>query len=339
MLNTLVVLVSAIGLGSATNRISQGTALSPDGVAIRYQVAGQGSPAIVLIHCWLCDQHLWDAVVPVLARNHMLVTLDLAGHGGSGGTRKVWTIEAFGRDVKAVVDQLGFERVILVGHSMGGLVALEAARLLPAKLAGLVPLDILLNVEEVMKPEEVDAYLKPFRADFKTAVEKFIRDYMFVPSSDPALIERVVTQVRAAPPEMAVGALEAAWKYDARGGLHEIKAPIMAINADKFPTNREANRRYASQFDAVIMKGVGHYLMLEDPARFTELLLGVVNDMSARKQLAEQCEAMRETLEAHRGHDLETTVARAGLNRDRRACGRAPRSARAFSRSGFLPMT
>ena len=173
--------------------------------------------------------------------------------------------------------------MILVGHSMGGLVAVETARLMPTKLAGLVPVDILLDVEEEMKPEEVVAYLQPFRADFTGAAEKFIRDYMFVPSSDPVLIERVVTQVKAGQPEMAVAALEAAWKYDARAGLREIKAPITAINAEKFPTNLEGNRRYAPQFDAAIMKGVGHYLMLEDPARFTELLLGVVNDMSARK--------------------------------------------------------
>ena len=276
-------LASAIGLGSVPDGVREGTASSPDGVPIRYRVAGQGSPAVVLIHCWLCDQHLWDAVVPVLARSHTVVTLDLAGHGGSGGTREAWTIEAFGGDAKAVVDQLGLDRVILVGHSMGGLVAVETARLMPTKLAGLVPVDILLDVEEEMKPEELVAYLKPFRADFKAAAEKFTRDYMFVPSSDPVLIERVVTQVKAGQPEMAVAALEAAWKYDARAGLRETKAPIMAINAEKFPTNREGNRRYASQFDAAIMTGVGHYLMLEAPARFTELLLGVVNDMSARK--------------------------------------------------------
>jgi pimeloyl-ACP methyl ester carboxylesterase len=274
---------SAIAFGFVTDGVQEGTASSPDGVAVRYRVAGEGSPAVVLIHCWLCDQHLWDAVVPVLARKHTVVTLDLAGHGGSGGRRDAWTIQAFGGDVKAVVDRLGLDRVILVGHSMGGLVAVEAAHLMPAKLAALVPVDILLNVEEEMKPEGVGAYLKPFRADFKAAAEKFIRDNMFVPSSDPALVERVVTLVKAAPPEMAVAALEAAWKYDAKAGLREIKAPITAINADKFPTNREGNRRYAPQFDAVIMKGVGHYLMLEAPARFTELLLGVVDDMSARK--------------------------------------------------------
>ena len=54
--------------------------------------------------------------------------------------------------------------------------------------------------------------------------------------------------------------------------VHALKVPIVAVNGDRFPTNFAANRRHAPQFDAVIMKGVGHYPMLEDPARFGTLL-------------------------------------------------------------------
>jgi len=61
--------------------------------------------------------------------------------------------------------------------------------------------------------------------------------------------------------------------------MREIKVPIRAINADLHPTNLEGNRKSAPQFDAVIMKGVGHYPMLEDPARFNELLAGVLRDL------------------------------------------------------------
>ena len=54
--------------------------------------------------------------------------------------------------------------------------------------------------------------------------------------------------------------------------LAEIKAPIRAINSDKYPTNLEGNRRHIPQFDVALMKGAGHYLMLEDPVRFNALL-------------------------------------------------------------------
>ena len=104
------------------------------------------------------------------------------------------------------------------------------------------------------------------RADYKTSAEGFIRQYMFVPGTDPALIERIVRQALAAPPEAAIAWLEATWRHDDAAAFDTVTVPIRAINADKFPTDREANRRHAPQFDALILKGLGHYLMLEDPA-------------------------------------------------------------------------
>jgi pimeloyl-ACP methyl ester carboxylesterase len=278
----------AVGAADVPGAISEGTVPSSDGVPIRYRVLGQGRPALVFVHCWLCDQHLWDASLGRFTQDYTVVTLDLAGHGASGRDRKDWTIGAFADDVKAVADKLGLERVVLVGHSMGGPVIVEAARRLPSRVAALVPVDTLLNVDERPKPEKVDAFLAEFRADFKGTAEKFIRDYMFVPSSDPELVERIVRQVKSASPEIAVPALNAAWRYDASAGFREIKAPIRGLNGGRYPTSVEANRRYAPQFDAVIMNGVGHYLMLEDPARFTDLLAGILRDVAPPEAAAKQ---------------------------------------------------
>jgi len=56
--------------------------------------------------------------------------------------------------------------------------------------------------------------------------------------------------------------------HDPRPALAEIKVPIRAVNADKYPTNLEANRRHMPGYEAVIVRGSGHYPMLEDPAAF-----------------------------------------------------------------------
>ncbi len=270
-----------IALLAAGSGRTVGTVPSADGVPIRYEVAGQGSPAVVFVHCWTCDRHFWDHAAGRLAPDHRVVTLDLAGHGDSGRDRKAWTIEAFGEDVKAVVESLGLERVILVGHSMGGPVILEAALRLPGKVVGLVPVDTLQNVEDRATPDGIATFLAPLRADYKTSVETFIRKFMFVKGTDPALIERIVHQAASAPPEAAIAWLEATWRHDSAAAFDKISVPIRAINADKFPTDREANRRHAPQFDALILSGLGHYLMLEDPARFDALLVRVVRDVAA----------------------------------------------------------
>jgi hypothetical protein len=77
--------------------------------------------------------------------------------------------------------------------------------------------------------------------------------------------------------------------YDARPALQEIKAPIHAINGDQYPTDVEGNRKYAPQYEMTLMKGTGHYLMLEDPQRFDGLLEGLLGEMegsgSAKQRL------------------------------------------------------
>jgi pimeloyl-ACP methyl ester carboxylesterase len=108
-------------------------------------------------------------------------------------------------------------------------------------------------------------------------------DWMFVRASDPQLIERIVTQVSTFPPEIGLSALQHTWAYDCGPGpIEAIEVPIHALNADKFPTNLVAERRHAPQFEATILKGVGHYLMLEDPPRFGDLLESTLRAVAPR---------------------------------------------------------
>jgi len=84
--------------------------------------------------------------------------------------------------------------------------------------------------------------------------------------------KRVLARATSAPAGPSLAILHESMAYDPLPALAEIRAPIRAINSDKFPTNLEVNRRHAPGFDALIMKGLGHYPMLEDPARFNKLL-------------------------------------------------------------------
>jgi pimeloyl-ACP methyl ester carboxylesterase len=249
-----------------------GAVRSADGVPIAYTVQGRGTPALVFVHCWACDHSFWDGQVPHFAQTHQVVTLDLGGHGRSGSARKDWTMGAFAEDVAAVVRHLGLEKVVLIGHSMGGPVILEAARRLPDRVVGLVPVDTLLDVEDPMTAQQIDGIVAGFQADFKGSVDRFARGYMFVPASSPALIDDVVRKAQSMDPAIALSAIRNTWAYDAREPLRQTRVPIVAVNADKFPTDLAGARRHAPQYDAVIVKGWGHYLMREDPAGFNRAL-------------------------------------------------------------------
>jgi pimeloyl-ACP methyl ester carboxylesterase len=101
---------------------------------------------------------------------------------------------------------------------------------------------------------------------------------MFAPESDPDLVEGIVADMSAAPPDIAVGALEHAVSNDDAilAALPELKAPIVAINAGYRPTDIEALEGHGVK--AILMPGVGHFLMLEDPATFNRLLGEAIED-------------------------------------------------------------
>lgn len=250
-----------------------------DGVAIHYEVMGKGEPALVFIPCWSCDRKLWENQVAAFSKKHRVVTIDLPGHGESGKGRTSWSIEGFGEDVKRVVTKLGLKKVVLIGSSMGGPVALEAARRMPERVVAIVPVDTLQNVEQKMTAEQVEAMIKQIQSDYKGQITQYANQYLFAPSTPAAVRDQVLTQALSMPPELGIPILKAAAVYDPIPTLQTIMVPIRAINSDRYPTNLEGNRRYAPQFDAAFIKGVGHYPMLETPARFNELLAEILSDL------------------------------------------------------------
>ena len=102
-----------------------------------------------------------------------------------------------------------------------------------------------------------------------------MRSSFFLADSDPDLIDRIATDMGSAPPEAGIGAFKAyaEWfNHEAADALADIEIPIHLINSDYRPTNLEAGRALTESFDAVLMSGVGHFVMQEDPERFNQLL-------------------------------------------------------------------
>jgi pimeloyl-ACP methyl ester carboxylesterase len=258
-----------------------GVAKSADGVAIHYDAQGQGEPALVFVHGWAIDSRYWDQQVPIFARTNRVVTIDLAGHGRSGRDRKDWTVAAFAQDVRAVVEALALRKVVLIGHSMSGNVILEAARAMPDRVVGLIPIDTLLDVDEETNPEQMAQFAAALRANYKATAEGFSQAYLFADKGDPAFKAKVMADLMTLPPEISVPVLEGAWAYDPRPTLKQIKVPIVAVNADKFPTRLDHARTYAPQFDALVVKNTGHYLMREDPKNFNAQLAIAVARVTA----------------------------------------------------------
>jgi pimeloyl-ACP methyl ester carboxylesterase len=257
-----------------------GDVQAPDGVTIAYEVAGAGEPALVFVHGWSCDRSYWRAQVDHFAAEHRVVALDLAGHGESSLERAAYTMESFGEDVQAVVEALDLRRVVLVGHSMGGPVIVEAARLMPDRVVAVVPVDFFNDVDLEMSEEEIEAAMAPFREDFAARTEAVVRTF-FRAGSDGLLVERVVRDMAAAPPEVGLSAFEEIWRYDQGAGLEGVAAPIRVINSDLWPTDLDALRRHEPDVELAVVPASGHFVMMEVPDEVNRLLERAVSELAS----------------------------------------------------------
>jgi pimeloyl-ACP methyl ester carboxylesterase len=249
-------------------------AIAPDGVHVQYRVYGKAEPALVFVHGWSCDSNYWREQLAAIERKYTLVTVDLAGHGGTDGNRTDWTIARFGQDVATALSAVPNQQVILVGHSMGGPVAIEAARLLKSRVIGIIGVDTFKSIgAPVPTKAQVDAALKPFEADFIGQTRSLVADHLFVKGAHPQLAQKIAYDMSLSPPRVAVPSMRAVLGYDFSEPLKDISVPIVAINSDLGePVNEVRIRKLLPKFRAVTLAGTGHFLMMEDPRRFNPAL-------------------------------------------------------------------
>ncbi len=240
---------------------------SKDTVRIHYSDVGQGDTALVFIHCWMCDSSYWQKQVDYFKSKYRVVTIDLAGHGQSGLERRDYTIGKFADDVAVVINKLHLEKVILVGHSMGGPVALEAANHLPGKIIGVIAVDSFATGFQWPEKDEIQEVVAPFKENFKEQTYKLVSS-MFPENENPALVNEIASDMASGPEQVGISAfvhlLE--WMADDYQQIHEnLPIPFVHINAlhKNMPIIRDK---------IVFVSDVGHFIPQEAPKKFNEAL-------------------------------------------------------------------
>lgn len=275
LLSLWVLLTPSLGLG--------GTAPGADGVDIAYREVGSGEVTLIFVHGWSCDRDYWREQPDFFAANgesgYRVVLLDLGGHGESGSNREDWSMAAFGADVAAVADAVGGDRLVLIGHSMGGPVVIEAAKILRQRVELVVAVDTLQQPEATGRGEEESRRLwAPFAADYATSVDGFVRASFFLPDASPELVDGVASDMAAADPAIALEAGHQLTIWSPRDGIESIRdIPFVLLNADYRPTDGDALRRLHPDARLETMSGVGHFPMLEAPGAFNERLAAILD--------------------------------------------------------------
>ncbi len=238
-----------------------------------------GSPAddqllVVLVHGWSCDSGYWREQLPALTNDYAVLTLDLAGHGASGDGRDDYSMRSFGEDVQRVVEALPTRApVVLVGHSMGGPVAAEAARLLGDRVRAVIGVDTFSTVGLPPPPAgDTAARFAMFEKDFAGNTRLFVDNAFFRADAEPPLRRWIVEDMAQGNPRVGIASMRALNAWDGAGALRELHVPVIAINSDRSRTDEARLRALLPGFRLRELEGTAHFLMMEQPARFNAVL-------------------------------------------------------------------
>ena len=257
-----------------------------DEVSISFDNEGEGEPAIILIHGWANNREIWDAQVSHFSENYQVIAVDLPGFGKSGNNRDDWSIQSFGNDISMILKHLKLDKAVLVGFSLGGPIAIEAAVESPDQVIGVVLVDALHDVA-LQYPPPVAHYIDSIMMDLVTdpTQEKLLGSGFFKKNIDSAFV-RILTMLEGT---SRVGWREtlagmARWKNEnCFNSIQAVKSPIIAINSDMQPTKVETFKKYAPTFDVKIVEDVGHLIMWDNTKKFNQLLEESILELMTEK--------------------------------------------------------
>ena len=247
--------------------------ISDDGVMINYYIKGADKKALVFVHGYSCSSEYWWPQLEYFSKDHTVIAVDIAGHGKSGLNRKEYSMDAFGNDVTSVIEHLGLQEVVLIGHSMGGPVIVKAANNLGQKTRLIVGVDTFHN----LTTEGIGGFARiavntMFKLFYDSMTEDSIDDF-FIDKTDSNLERWIRDDALKAPKHISQGTLDALLTMNYPESLRELSIPIIALNARTFrETKLDSNMNTYKDLQIEFMEDVGHFIMLEKPVEFNNWL-------------------------------------------------------------------
>ena len=249
--------------------------LRRDGVALYYDEAKGDKRPLLLVHGWCCDHSFFAPQFEHFAREgHRVVAVDLRGHGASDKPHEPYTMQLFADDLAFLCRELQLKKPVVVGHSMGGVVAFAFAASHPDLPSAIVAIDAGLA-----PPPTVGSALSSFIDGLRgPGFRKMLGDYadavLFLPTDDATRRARILAIMTSAPQHVMVSALEGGHAYDANEAKGRLVVPMLYIAADESPPRADIARLRALvpklHFGHVV--GSGHFCQLEVPEQVNAMI-------------------------------------------------------------------
>jgi pimeloyl-ACP methyl ester carboxylesterase len=291
-------LTLSIGLldpGKAFAQAPQSGSADIGDVKLHYLIAGKGDP-VVLLHGYAETSHMWLPLMSKLADKHTVIAPDLRGFGQSSAPEDGYTKAAMARDIHALVKSLNHDRIRLVGHDIGLMVAYAYAAQYPDEVDRLVLMEAFLPGVGDWNSVFLLRDLWHFHFYGKTPLalvtgreriylDHFWNDFAADPNKSVSEQDReFYTQAYAQPGHMKAGMeVFRAFPKDAEDFAQfakaKLKMPVLVLSGEKAggPFLIEQGRMVADDVEGVLVPGAGHWLMEEAPVQVIPRLAGFLN--------------------------------------------------------------
>lgn len=252
--------------------------LSRGGISLRYERSGTGRP-LVFIHGLMGNHTFWDRQIP-LRQRFQTVRADLPGHGDSSKGRGTYSIGRFSDDVSHLITALKLDGCVLIGSSMGGLVAQRTVALVPDRVAALVLVGTTAKPVNArghahgLKTDEAEGFVQLVEQDYK-AFTRTLASRLFK-EGRTELLAWAIQQLSKTPPHVAASALSAVFAADHRDAVAAITIPTLICHGRHdtiFPyAAGEYLHKHITGSRLVPFDDSGHLPMLEESERFNSEL-------------------------------------------------------------------
>lgn len=253
-----------------------------DGIRLEVRVDGDATAdAVVLIHGFPLAHEIWSAQIDALARSHRVIAPDVRGMGTSSVVDGPYLMESLAADVAAVLDALGVERAAMVGHSLGGYVALAFARMFAERVTHVALVCSRLAADGDRQAQSRNELAD--RIERERSIEPVVEAYvprLFAPQTlerGGEIVDRVYALARTLDPLGAAAVLRGmALRSSSEDIAGDLDLPMAAIagGCDTLLGRQEAGAIAAAfpRGRLFVCERSGHLPMLEEPERVTATL-------------------------------------------------------------------
>lgn len=255
-----------------------------DGARLTYAFEGGAGarPTLLFVHGWQGSSAVWAPSIARLGSRYRTLRVDLRGMGASAGAPGPFTVEQFARDLGDLVDALEFDRLVVVGHSMGGAVAQRFAIDRPAAMLALI-LVASVPAHALTFPPDLDAFFHA-AIDDPAMTRRWLTGLTTAPQS-PELTALLVAAAAAVPREVALASYRSWTTLDFADEARTIEAPalVVAPSEDRPMTPALARERVAallsgSRFEE--LPRCRHYAPLDRPEALAALIAEFVDGLT-----------------------------------------------------------